>query len=1019
MLCSARFQKCSRSSQEGQLSFGDLDAAIQALEVLVRQGSSFPVEKLYSVVQGCVAKGNLRLGRRVHDLVANSGHDSDAVLANHIIHMYTCHGKLEEAAQVLLDLSAPDTFVWASLLSAYVKHGQPKRAIQLYREMRQPVEKLDNYVFVAVLKACTATKNPTVGKEIHADVVQRGFEANVFVANTLVDMYTKCGSLLDARAVFDRMPTKTVVTWTAMIGGYARQGLVQEAFSLYSLMEHKGASLGNAATFVCLLKACATSRALHEGECLHNQIRERGLEGNLIVGSSLVDMYAKCGDLKAARTVFDNLSKKNLVTWGAMIWGYANGGLGEEALDLFETMQEEGLAPDRVLFLCGLKACAAIGAVQKGRQLHSQIRDSGLESDTTVGSSLLDMYAKCGNLEDAQRVFDRLPNKDLVTWSAMIGGYVRHGPSQKALELFESMQQDGLRPDTDLLVCALKACAGLGAMQQGRKLHLLIQERGLDADVNISNALLDMYMKCGSLEDAASLFDKMAAKNVVTWTAMILGCAQQGLGQEVLSLLERMQQDGLIPDRVSLICSIKACGIVGALQVGKRLHRQILERDSMGRDVGIASSLVDMYVKCGSLEDAEMVFQNVPSRDVETWNAMLAGYAKCGLSEKVLNLFEDMCEEAVPPDRISYTIVIGACGTTGAIQKGKELHSQVQQCGLITDLVVANTVMDMYARCGQVEDAQSLFSVLPVKDVVAWTALINSFSHSNDSRRAIQCFEQMLQHAVQPDGAAFLCLLVACSHVGFKREGQMYFRMMVEQYGIAPTADHYSCMVDILGRSGHLEEAEHMLYTMPFVNDTVGWTALLSACRTYGDVECGKRCFDRLAMLQPQQASAYVLMSRIYADVGRWVDVAEMENLRMSAGAWKKVAKTWIETNNKLHEFTVRESRNDISSKLRSMNLRIKEAGHVPHTELVLKPLSEQAKEDSLCGHAEKLALAYGLLTTPDRATLLITKNLRMCNDCHDGTKYLSRIEQRKIIVRDTHRVHHFRDGACSCGDSP
>eukprot|EP00246_Nothoceros_aenigmaticus_P010864 TRINITY_DN277_c0_g3_i2.p1 TRINITY_DN277_c0_g3~~TRINITY_DN277_c0_g3_i2.p1 ORF type:complete len:311 (+),score=50.40 TRINITY_DN277_c0_g3_i2:109-933(+) len=273
---------------------------------------------------------------------------------------------------------------------------------------------------------------------------------------------------------------------------------------------------------------------------------------------------------------------------------------------------------------------------------------------------------------------------------------------------------------------------------------------------------------------------------------------------------------------------------------------------------------------------------------------------------------------------------------------------------------------------------------------------------------ALQCFHEMRQCGVEPNGATFVCVLVACSHEGLVHEGKELFKMMVNNYGIVPTLQHYVCMADLLGRSGSTDEAERLLLNMPMQSNVVGWMCLLSACKRHGAMECGKRCFDHVIELEPQNAAAYVLMAGIYADAGKVEYVDSVESLRKSAGACKKPASAWIEVNREVKEFVVGQVRCDVSSKLKSVNARaMVEERHVPHD------------EDVLCGHAEKLALAYGLLNTPDGATLLVTKNLRMCRDCHNGTKFMSRIERREIIVRDAHRVHCFMDGTCSCGDRP
>lgn len=800
-------------------SQGQPSEAVDALSLLVHAGCYVSTSLLYSVLKACMAHKNLALGRRVHALSLRSGYQSNTFLANHFLRMYASHGNLQEAMQVFVQLSSPDTFMWFSIISAHAEQGEPAQAIKLYQRMRRSDVKPNKYVFVAALKACSTVADLESGRLVHADVLESGIVPDMYIGSCLVDMYAKCGRLEDARKAFDSLPTRNVVTWTSMIAGYAEHGLGKEALDLYSSMEDKLLPIADKFMFSCLLKACGGTRALQQGKHLHTKILERGLQADHVVGNCLVDMYAKCGSFDDARDVFDSLPRRDVVTWTSMIAGFADHGLGQEALALYARMeQEDNTVPNNFTFASLLKACASIGAIAEGKQFHSQIVQRGLEADIIVGNSLVDMYVKCGSLEEAQKVFDSL-----------------------------------------------------------------------------------------------------SSRNVVTWTSLITGCVEQGLGQEALALYAAMTEEGLIvADSFTFACLLKACTIAGALQ------------------------------------------------------------------------------------------------------KGKQIHEQIQIQGLETDVVIGRCLVDMYAKCGKLEDAQKVFDSLPQKDVITWTALINGFGQSNAGHRAIECFELMLQTGVQPDDTAFTCLLVACSHEGLVTEGQQYFKAMAKDHGIVPTRHHYVCMVDLLGRSGYVDEAEKLLMSMPFESDVVGWMALLNACRSHGHVDCGERCFKQLVRLDPENAGAYVLMGNIYADAGKWTSVDRVESFRKSVGASKKPAKAGIEVKRQVCIFVVGDESNDgVSSKWKTMDGFLKEGGYVPHKELVLKPVSDKRKEDALCGHAEKLALAYGLLNTPDGTPLLVTKNLRMCGDCHSATQIMSRVEKREIVVRDAHRVHRFVEGSCCCGGRP
>lgn len=600
----------------------------------------------------------------------------------------------------------------------------------------------------------------------------------------------------------------------------------------------------------------------------------------------------------------------------------------------------------------------------------------------------------------------------------MIAGYVHNGLGKEALLLYENMQKDDLSLANNVtFVCLLKACSMAGALHEGKQLHAQLREKGWNADVVVGNCLVDMYAKCGSLVDAREVFDTLRTRDVVTWNCMFAGYAQHGEGQEALDLYKCMQEEGLTEaDQVTFVSLLKACAGVGGLDAGRHLHAQIQER-GLESDMVVGSCLIDMYAKCGSLEDARHVFDRLPTRDNVAWTAMISGYAQHGLGQEALNVYASMRKSCTAPvDYVTLVSLLQACASVGALHQGKKLHVEIQQKGYNRDMVVGSCLVDMYAKCGSLVDARKVFESMPNRDVIAWTALLNGYAQHSDGRKALQCFEEMLQEGVEPDDVSFICLLVACSHEGLVNEGQRYFDMMKECH-VVPTLSHYNCLVDLLARSGRLDEAENVLQTMPLESDAVGWTALMSACKSHGDVERGRRCFDRLVLLEPDNSSAYVLLASMYVNAGRSTEALKIEDLRIRAGAKKKPAKACIEVKSKVHEFTVGEDRAYLSLKLKSVNLRLKEGGHIPQTDLVVKKVSEREKEDALCGHAEKLALAYGLLHTPHGETLVVTKNLRMCNDCHSGTKVMSRLERREIVVRDAHRVHRFMDGSCSCGD--
>ncbi|CAM6033659.1 unnamed protein product [Sphagnum compactum] len=524
------------------------------------------------------------------------------------------------------------------------------------------------------------------------------------------------------------------------------------------------------------------------------------------------------------------------------------------------------------------------------------------------------------------------------------------------------------------------------------------------------NSLIDMYGKCGSMEDARRVFSEMPSRNVVSWTTIIFGYVKSRQGHKALELFQQMQQE----------------------------------------DVSIGSSLVDMYTKCGSMEDAWGVFNKMPSRDVVSWtamifghvkygqglkalelfrqmqqevswNVMMLGHVKCGQGQKALGLFRQMQQEGVLPNAVTFMVVLNACASVVALEEGRCVHEQIIQSSCESGVFVGNSLIDMYAKCGSMEDAWRVFNTMPSRDVVSWNAMLGGFALHGHGEEALAHFERMCEEGIEVDNVTFVCLLSACSHAGLLCEGLRSFGSMSTVHKISAKLEHYTCMVDLLGRAGHLHEAEDMIKMMPCKPDVAVWMALLGACRIHGNVEMGERIAKHILEVDPGNAAGYVLLSNIYAAAGKSDLSEKVQSQRKERGVKKQPGRTWIEVNNEVHTFVVDDQDHpqiiEIRAELKRLYGQMQEAGYVPDTKFVLHDVEEEEKVYHLCHHSEKLAIAFGLISTPPGTTLRIFKNLRVCGDCHTSTKFIAKLVGRAIIVRDANRFHHFECGVCSCRD--
>ncbi|CAK9193539.1 unnamed protein product [Sphagnum troendelagicum] len=724
---------------------------------------------------------------------------------------------------------------------------------------------------------------------------------------------------------------------------------------------------------------------------------------------------------------------------------------------------------DSVTFVGVLNACASIVALEEGRHVHEQIIETGCNSDVFVGNSLVDMYAKCGSMEDAERVFNKMlsrnvvtwntmilgyvkyalkvfnkmPSRDVVTWNAMIGGYAIHGHGKEALKQFEQMREEGMSPDSFTFVPVLNACASLLALEAGRKVHEEIIQSGCKADVFVGSSLVDMYSKCGSIEDACKVFNNMPSRDVVTWNAMILGHVKCGQGQKALELFHQMQQKDVFVGS-SVVDMYAKCGsmedaervfnkmlsrnvvtwntmILGYVKCGQGSKALELFHQMQQKVAFVGNSLIDMYAKCGSMEDAKRVFNKLPSRDVVSWNVMIFGHVKYGQGQKALELFRQLQEEGVQPDFMTLVGVLNACASVVALEEGRRAHDWVIKSGWDSNVFVGNSLIDMYAKCGSLEDALKVFNKMPSRDVVTWNAMIGGYAIHGHGKEALRQFEQMHEEGVQPDDTTFVCLLSACSHSGLVDEGLRFYSSMSTVYMISANLQHYTCMVDLLGRAGRLHEAENMVLAMPYKPQVAAWRALLGACRIHGNVEMGERVAKQVLELEPENAAGYVLLSNLYTATGNRDLGKNIERQRKERSVKKHPGRTWIEVDNEVHTFVVDDQHHpqmiEIHAELKRLSGLMHDAGYVPDTNFVLHDVEEEEKVFHLCHHSEKLAIAFGLINSAPGTPLCIRKNLRVCRDCHTSTKFISKVVGRAIMVTDANRFHHFQDGECSCRD--
>ncbi|KAF8388092.1 hypothetical protein HHK36_026758 [Tetracentron sinense] len=803
------------------------------------------------------------------------------------------------------------------------------------------------------------------------------------------------------------------------------------------------------------LRICRNMKELRQ---LHGQITKKGLAQAPLSVTKLITACAEMAtfeSLSYARKAFelfreDQGATGSLFMWNSLIRGYSFAGNGNEAILLYLRMVIEGITPDHYTFPFLLSACTKTAAFREGFQVHGSLIKKGLMEDIFIQNSLIHFYAECGEIDSARRVFDEMSERNVVSWTSLICGYARGDHSREAVSLFFEMVATGVRPNSVTMACVISACADLRDLNLGERVCAFIGESGVELNAVLVNALVDMYMKCGVIESAKRLFDECSDRNLVMYNTIVSNYVHQGMAREVLAILGEMLRIGPRPDRITVMAAISASAQLGDLASGKGWHGYIF-RNGLESWNAVSNAIIDMYMKCGEPERACKVFGFMSNKTVVSWNSVIAGFIRNGdirsawrifsempesdlvswntiigalvqesWFEEAVELFRVMQSEGMKADRVTMVGVTSACGYLGTLDLANWVHSYIEKNDIQCDMRLSTALVDMYARCGDPQRSMQVFNKMKERDVSAWTAAIGAMAMEGNGERAIELFDEMLRQGVKPDSVAFVGVLTACSHCGLVNQGQHLFRSM-DVHGISPQVVHYGCMVDLLGRAGLLREAHDLIESMTVEPNDVVWGALLAACRTHNNVELAAYAAERIMELEPERTGIHVLLSNIYASARKWTDVARVRLQLKEKGLQKVPGSSLIEVNGINHEFISSDESHPqmayITGMLHEINCRLKIAGHVPDLANVLLDVDEQEKEYLLGRHSEKLAMAFGLISTGRGVPIRVVKNLRMCTDCHSFAKLVSKIYGREIVVRDNIRFHFFRQGSCSCRD--
>ncbi|KAH9666774.1 putative pentatricopeptide repeat-containing protein [Citrus sinensis] len=700
-----------------------------------------------------------------------------------------------------------------------------------------------------------------------------------------------------------------------------------------------------------LISPIETCESMHQLKQIHSQTIKLGLLTNPTVQNKLVTFCcSEKGDMKYACKVFRKIPRPSVCLWNTMIKGYSRIDSHKNGVLIYLDMLKSDVRPDNYTFPFLLKGFTRDIAVEFGKELHCHVLKFGFDSSVFVQNALISTYCLCGEVDMARGIFDVSYKDDVVTWNAMFSGYKRVKQFDETRKLFGEMERKGVLPTSVTIVLVLSACAKLKDLDVGKRAHRYVKECKIVPNLILENALTDMYAACGEMGFALEIFGNIKNKDVISWTAIVTG-----------------------------------------------------------------------YINRGQVDMARQYFDQMPERDYVLWTAMIDGYLRVNRFREALTLFREMQTSNIRPDEFTIVSILTACANLGALELGEWVKTYIDKNKVKNDIFVGNALIDMYCKCGDVEKAQRVFWEMLRKDKFTWTTMIVGLAINGHGDKGLDMFSQMLRASIIPDEVTYVGVLSACTHTGMVDEGRKYFADMTIQHGIEPNEAHYGCMVDLLGRAGHLNEALEVIKNMPMKPNSIVWGALLGACRVHRDAEMAEMAAKQILELDPDNEAVYVLLCNIYAACNRWDNFRELRQMILDRGIKKTPGCSMIEMNGVVHEFVAGDKSHpqtkEIYLQLDEMTSDLKFVGYMPDISEVFLDVGEEDKERAVYQHSEKLAMAFGLISSGAGVTIRIVKNLRMCVDCHRMAKLVSMVYDREVIVRDKTRFHHFKHGSCSCKD--
>uniref|UniRef100_A0A0E0LAY7 Pentacotripeptide-repeat region of PRORP domain-containing protein n=1 Tax=Oryza punctata TaxID=4537 RepID=A0A0E0LAY7_ORYPU len=841
------------------------------------------------VIRACAAVSCLRLGKEVHCKVVRTGHGGNVGVQTALLDMYAKSGQVDLSRRVFDGMKSRDLISWNAMISGYCLNGCLLEAAEALKQMQQDGFRPNASSLVGIVSMCSGLGVRDAGDSLHAFALKSGVLSDESLTPAFISMYAAFGHLSSSLSLFHQSLVDNLVSCNSMISACMQHGAWEKAFGVFNLMHCTGL-VPNLVTVVSILPCCSNFFGINHGESVHGMVIKFGLAEQVSVVSSLVSMYSKLGDLDSAVFLFSSFTEKSQLLWNSLISGYLVNNKWNMVMGSVRRMRIDGVDPDALTVISVISSCRQTEDLHVGKSIHAYAVRSRLELNESVMNSLLAMYADCRQLSTCCKLFHKMEVRTLISWNTIISGFAENGDSVACLRFFCQMRLADMQFDLVTLIALISSLSAIEDIIVGESVHSLAIRSGCNLDVSVANALITMYTNLGNIQAGEKLFDSLFSVNTISYNALMTGYRKNDLFGEILPLFYHMIKNNQKPNIITLLNLLPICH--SQLQ-GKTVHSYAI-RNFSKLETSLFTSAICMYSRFNNLEYCHKLFRLVGERNNIVWNAILSACVQCKQAGVAFDYFRQIQFLNVKTDAVTILALISACSQLGNSDLAECVTAIALQKGFDGTIIVLNALVDMHSRCGSISFARKIFDSSMEKDSVSWSTMINAYSMHGDGGSAFDLFLMMVASGIKPDDITFVSVLSACSRSGFLKQGRTLFRSMLADHGITPRMEHYACMVDLLGRTGHLDEAYDIVTTMPFRPSESLLESLLAACRFHGNSKIGESVGKLLTESDHGNPRSYVMLSNIYASAGKWSDYERLRSDMEAKGLIKDVGVSLI-----------------------------------------------------------------------------------------------------------------------------